>query len=234
MTLLTIISDAATELNVTPSTNVIASSDPSIKQLLALANKEGKELARRFDWQILTNEATFATVATETQVASVTTTFPNFLRIVNGSMWNRSQFQPVRGPYDAAKWQQRKSTGVQTGFGNAFRIRGGALLFHPNPAAGENIYFEYISDKWCQSTAAVLQDAWAADDDVAILDEEIIRLGIVWRWRKAKGLDYGEDFRTYESALEALFGPDAGSSVVDMTGDEVMANPFVPDGNWAI
>jgi hypothetical protein len=234
MSLLSIIQDAAGQLGITRPTSAVSSTDLQTRQLLALANEEGKELARRFEWEILKKEGTFTTVATETQVASLTTTFTDFARITNNTMWNRTQSRPVRGPLSDQQWQLRRAAAAQVGVEYYFRIRGGALLFNPTPAAGDSVYFEYISSKWCQSTLSVAQIAWGADADTGLINEEAMRLGVVWRFLKAKGLDYSEEFRTYEMALSDLFGPDAGNGVVDMGGPPDEWGVNIADGNWAI
>lgn len=234
MSLLSIITGACGELNVVQPSSVISASDTQTLQLLALCRKEGKEVARRFDWQILQKEGTFTTLAAETQVASITTTFDDFARICNDTMWNRTQARPVRGPLTDHQWQRRKAAAAQVGAEFNFRIRGGAILFNPVPPAADSIYFEYISSKWCQSSAGVAQADWAADTDTALIDEEIIRLGVVWRFLKAKGLDYAEEFRTYEMALMDVFGPDAGKAIVDMTGDADQWGVNIPDGSWSL
>lgn len=233
MSLLSIITGACGELSLEQPSAVYTATDTQTQQLLALADKEGKELARRFDWQILQKEGTFTTVATETQVAAITTTYADFNRVVNESMWDRTQGWQIVGPLNAQQWQRRKAAFAQAGTRYYFRIRGNALLFNPVPAAGNSVYFEYLSSKWCQSSGGTAQTAWAADNDTALIDEEVIRLGVVWRFLKAKGLDYAEEFRTYELALVDLFGADAGKQIIDMTNDD---GPFlganIPDANW--
>lgn len=235
MTLLTIVQDAAIELGFAEPSSVMTSTDPTIQLLRVIATKEGKELARRFDWQALQKEATFTTVATEIQVASIQTTYPFFGRIVNGSMWDRTENRIVRGPLTAAEWQMKKAATAQITIGHYFRIRSNSLLMFSTPPAGNEIYFEYISNKWCFGSEA--QTEWLADSDFGLIDEELIRLGIVWRYRKAKGFDYGEDFRTYEMALQDMFGPDSGRSIVDMTGadyDPMGLGVNLSEGSWDI
>lgn len=234
MSLLTLIDGACGQLNIAQPTTVISSTDLQARQLLALARLEGKELARRFEWQTLKKEGTFVTLAAEIQVASITTTFTDFGRITNNSMWNRTQSRPVRGPLSDQEWQRRLAAAAQVGVEYYFRIRGGEILFNPVPRAGDSVYFEYISNKWCQSSGGSPQADWAADTDTGIVDEEVMRLGIVWRFRKAKGLDYAEEFRTYEMALADLFGPDAGNDVINMEGVPDHWGVNIADGSWAI
>ncbi len=235
MSLLTIVQGAFGELNLTQPGVVVTATDLSTQQMLVLANKEGKEVSRRFDWEILQKEGTFTTLAAETQVASVRTTFPDFGRVVDSSMWNRTQSWRCYGPLRANEWQARKASAAQAGVRNYFRIRGDAILFNPTPRAGDTIYFEYISNKWCQSNTLVAQSAWALDSDTALIDEEIIRLGCVWRWLYAKGLDYAEAFRTYEMALADIFGSDGGNAPVDMTGGpDGWLDANIPEANWSL
>jgi hypothetical protein len=232
MSLLTIITGACGQLNITQPTAVVAASDLQTKQLLALSRVEARDLNRRFDWQATTKEATFTTVAAETQTA-LTTAAPDFDQYINGTMWNRTRFWQVGGPLTQEQWQRRKAAAAQVGVRNWFRIRGNNILFYPTPTAGDTIYFEYISNKWCQSSLLVAQTDWLADTDTALLDEEVIRLGVVWRFLKAKGLDYSEEFRTYEMALDQIFGSDGGRQTIDMTGSgegTIFVN--IPDGNW--
>lgn len=234
MSLLTLVQGACGQLNLVQPSTVVSSTDVQTAQLLALARSGGKDIARRFDWQILMKEGTFVTLAAETQVASLTTTFADFGRIGNNTMWNRTQSRPVRGPLNDQQWQRRKAAAAQVGVEYYFRIRGGIVMFNPIPKAGDSIYFEYISNKWCQSSGAVAQVTWLADTDTAIIDEELLRLDLVWRFLKSKGLDYAEEFRTFELAAADLFGPDGGKDVVDMTGEVCGWGVNIADGNWAI
>lgn len=234
MSLLTIVQGACGELNLVQPSAVVGSVDPQAAQLLALARTGGKDIARRFDWQILIKEGTFTTLAAETQVSNVMSTFADFGRICNATMWDRTQSRPVRGPLNDQQWQRRKAAAAQVGVEFYFRIRGNVLMFNPVPTAGDTVAFEYVSNKWCQSNAAVAQITWVADTDTAIIDEELLRLDLIWRWLKKKGLDYAEEFRTFELAAADLFGPDGGKDVVDMTGEMEQWGVNIPDGSWAI
>ena len=230
MSLLTIVQGACGQLNLVQPPAVVSASDQQTAQLLALARQGGKELARRFDWQTLIREATFLTAAAEQQttLASIT----GFARIIDGTMWNRTQSRPVHGPLTPEEWQHRKAATAQAGIDHCFRIRGDAILFSPEPPAGDTVAFEYVSSQWCRSAGGAGQSDWLADSDSALIDEEILRLDLVWRFLKAKGLDYTEEFRTCEQALADLFGADAGKPVINFSGTQTGVGLNVPDGNW--
>jgi hypothetical protein len=236
MSLLSIVQGAANELGLIAPVQVFASTDPNVIVLRQLADKEGKELARRYDWQVIQREGQFTTVASETQVTNIRATYPDFGHVVSQSMWNRSQGNPVHGPLTAVDWQMRKSAAAQAGYANWYRIRGNAILFFPVPPPNQLVAFEYITNSWCLGVSGDPQDSFANDLDSSLIDEEIVRLGVVWRFRKAKGFDYGEDFRTYEMALQDIFGPDSGRPILDMTGDTGVGQfgVNIPDGNWPL
>lgn len=234
MSLLTIVQEAAVELGFAAPSAVIASTDPTVKLLRRLAQKELRELVRRCDWQRLHLEGTFTTTATATQVATVSAAFNNFSRIINGSMWNRTQSRPVYGPLTAAEWQQKNASAAQASVNQYFRIRTGRLLFFPAPPSGDTIVFEYITNRAVEQEEGTATANWTTDADFARIDEEVVCLGVIWRYRKNKGFDYSEDFRTYEMALQDIFGPDGGKSTVDMTGEEPVGGVNLADGSWNI
>jgi hypothetical protein len=234
VSLLSIIQGAATELNLNSPTAVISSTDTQVLQLLSLVKSDGLDLLRRYDWQILTKEATFSTVATQVQT-TLAAVAPDFYRFVNESMNNRTQKWRVLGPLTPQEWQRRLALGAQVGVVNSFRVRGGSIYFYPIPPASNTIYFEYISNKWVQDVGGTAKAAFTVDTDTSLIDEDILKLGVKWRFLKAKGLDYSEEFRSYEAALESVFGPDGGSTLVDMTGTTIdWTIPAMPDGSWNI
>ena len=227
MSLLTIIQQAAGRIGLTVPVSVVGNSDSQVTQLLALANEEGEELSigasvgLAYDWQALQTEANFTAVATESQGA-ITTIAPGFKYIINGTIFNRTLRRPVPGPLPPQSWQMLKAANV-IGPYPQFRIRGGNLILLPTPNAGDTIYFEYQSQNWCQSNASVGQTAWAADTDTGLLDEQLMTAGVIWRWKKAKNLEYAEDFRQYQTRVITAISRDGGKTTINIGDQE-----FVP------
>lgn len=235
MSLLTCVQDACDRIGLPRPSVVIGSSDTQVRQLLGLAQQEGKELARRGPWQELTKETTFTATATTTQSGAIPSDFD---RMIEGTFWNRTQDRRVVGPLSPQKWQMLQ-TGLYSLVWDAFRIRGTEILMSPAPTAGDTLAFEYVSTKWCENAAGSTQrTAWVADDDVALLDEELITLGLVWRFKKAKGLDYSEEYRSYEQLVERKLSNDGAMGILDLNGDRMdggggVYDPFIPEGNWS-
>lgn len=234
LNLLAIIQDVSNRIGLPVPSVVVGSNDTQVRQLLGLAQQEGKELARRGPWQVLTKEKTITATATETQSGAIP---DDFERMIEGTSWNRTRDRRVVGPLTPQKWQMLQ-TGLYSLMWDAFRIRGGDFLMSPAPTAGDIIAYEYVSKSWCTNAAGDTErSAWAADDDVPLLDDEIITLGIVWRFLKAKGLDYSEAFRSYETLVERKLANDGGMAVLDLNGDRLDGaggayDPMIPEGNW--
>ena len=236
MALLSIIQDVTDEIGLPRPEAVISSTDASVRQLLRLANKEGQALARRANWQRLKKEATFTTTDSHLQTA-LSTVASDFGKYLNDSMWDRTTDEKVRGPLDETQWQALVASPVQAQVGYQFRIWQNGIHFYPAPATGveDDIYFEYMSSHWCISAASATQARWVADTDLGLLDEELMTLGIIWRFKKAKGLDYGEEFDDYERALETLLGYDGGKETVDFTGQLTdLFTVNIPEGSWNV
>ncbi len=218
MTLLTIVQDAAVLCNLPAPTSVITSSDPNVPLLLRLANQEGRELARRHDWNVLYSDYFFTSVATEKQ-----TQFPtNYDRLVPyPEVWNRSLGLPYSGPTSPRTWGTIKGLAVTSAQPGWWRIiwsddspYGPTLEITPAPTAGQTIAVPYITNTWCKSAAFDNQESWQSDTDFAVIPERLVTLGIVWRYKKSKGLDYAEDMSTYEREVERACSRDKGAGVI--------------------
>ena len=220
MSLLTVIQDVADLLGIPRPSTVYGSLDPGVRQLLQLANREGRELSSRYPWQVLTREATFTTVATESQgtLASILGASQSLRSIVNDTLWNRTTGEQICGPRDGKTWQEYKSS-VFTSPLAEYRIRGDALLLLPAPTAGQTVAFEYVSKSWCtDSTGATYRTAFAADTDLVLLEEEIFRIGIEWSWLQRKGFEYAESFASYERMVGDAMVRDGTKATLDLAG----------------
>ncbi len=233
MTLLTVVQDAAGRVGIPKPTSVYTSSDPQAILLLSLANQEGKELARRHKWQRIVTEATFTTVASTSAYDLPT----DFDRMIEGSIYNRTQARPVIGPIDTQRWQQLKALRVNATWG-AIYLRGNQINFTPTPTATDTIAYEYVSKYWCTTTGGTTATlaAWSGDTDIGILDEECMTLGLVWRFLRARGLDYGEAFRAYEEQVVQRMAHDGGQRILDMSSEpgNGVYDPYISDGSWAL
>lgn len=234
MSLLSIVQDCCEELGIQSPSSVVGNTDRQVIQILQIANREGRDLLARYPWTAAIREATFTQAAASLQ-GTMTSLAAGFDYIMNDTMWNRTTSLPIMGPVASRDWQTLQAFPV-TGPYQQFRIRDGKLYFDPVGAnATDTIAFEYKSKYFCESSGGTDQTEWSADADIGLLDEELMKLGIVWRWLKRKGLDYAEDFATYERRVLDAMARDGGKRTLytDSTKTDRAPGIVVPIGSWS-
>lgn len=232
MTILSAIQNACSQLIIDSPDAVFSSSDVDIITLRNLANVEATSLLRLHDWQVLRKENTFTTSASETQTGAIP---DDFLRFVNGTMNNRSLNRPVWGPLTPQEWQREKALPIYTSPNFAFIQRGGDLLFSPTPSATNTIYFEYISKNIVSDSGGTGKQYFTADDDTLNIDEKLLDLGLVWRFRASKGLDYSQEKAIYDEILSSAVSQEKPSATISMDGRSPryrLGMPVVKEGSW--
>jgi hypothetical protein len=223
MSLLSIIQDAADQLGLTRPSTVMTSTDPLIVTLLGLAQAEGKALYDRHTWQVLQTEYTFPTVNGTASYALPT----GFDQLLKDTVFNRTRRRRMVGDLSPSQWQETQASLV-TMINPAFRIKGNLFFISPTPTSAETVAYEYISMNWCQSSLLVGQSRWAADTDTGILSENLMTLGIIWRFKSAKGLDYAEAMNDYEIAVNKAIFKDGARVTIDTSNCERDRVPHAP------
>lgn len=234
LTCLQIIQTACRRIGILAPNAAVSSTDQQIIQLLSLCEEEGQELGERYPWQALQKEATFTTLAArlQTTLAAVTT---GFGYIVNDTIWNRTLRRPVYGPNAPKEWQQKLAMSFSGPF-NSFRIIEDAINFYPNPTAGQTCAFEYITDSWVNKSVGGVSSVWTNDADTPKLNDKLIILGLIWRWKAAKGLDYTEDRDKYDIRVTNAGARDAGKPTLNLdgVGHDIQPVVVVPSGSWPL
>lgn len=234
MSLLTIAQRAANKIGVPRITSVVGSTDPVARLMLECANEEGADLATEWQWQKLRTTREFVATATTIQAGALPADFD---RMVPDTFYNHATGRFVVGPIGSARWQAHMAS-VATIVYDAYRINGGNIEMIPTPVAGTTYAFEYVGLNWVQDQAGVNRySEWQADTDTALLSEDLIRLGVVWRFKQSRGLDYAEDMRTYERAKVKAQAADGAKGTISLSGtgpDGGPRYPAIPEGNWTV
>lgn len=240
MSLLTMVQASAQIIGITAPATVIGNSNPQVGELLACAQDEGFDLMRRGQWQVLDTVTTFSAIATQQgsyNYAIQTGAVPSdYDRFIQETFWNYTRKRPLFGPVTAQEWQNliawTSSPVVDT-----FRFVGNNIWITPAPVSGDVMAFEYISKNWCQSSAGSGQDQWLADTDTGILDETIMKLGVVWRFKQKKGLPFQADYDKWDSRARQALVQDMPQRTINF-GDAYSTGRrpgiAVPEGSWNI
>lgn len=200
---------------------IVANSSPDAVQLLALINRTGREVAYTKKWQELLATHTFPTVASTADYAAGTGTPSDFKSFANLTFWDRTNIKQVRGPVSPQTWEALRSGSlVNPAFQKYFRIAGGTFSIYPTPDAVETVAYQYYSKYWIAG-----QERFAADSDTILIDEDLVILGLRWRWLDAKGLAHETIKSEYYGILNSLEADNGGRDAI------IFGPSMIPEGN---
>lgn len=206
MTLLSTVQNAMALCSLTVPSAVYASQDDLVKQMVRLLYVEGRDLLKRHDWNGLITVVTFTCSASNAQTGQPPTAFDRFSR--GSDIWNASNDWPLHGPANAEEWADL-IVRTETSLPQYWRLINGVLNIE-QPRSGDSIRYEYIANTWIKQAGTTRSTDLAGDTDTFMLPERLLELGLVWRFKQAKGLDYAEDMRTYGIALQDEIQSDRG------------------------
>jgi hypothetical protein len=222
MSLLTIATAALSEISGfdVPS-SFYGNQNLTAKLCVALSNREGKTLEKELRWQELITEYTFTTVS-----GTATYALPSdFRAFANMSQWDRTNFWRLSGPVPSVIWQWLKSgIAVAATTTRYFMIRGNYFTLYPTPSTtGDTIAFDYYSKSWVTKQADSLNTTeWTTDNDTSRIDEDLLTMGLKWRFLQAKGMPYQPEYAEYESIKDALKEDNGGRGIISLNGCKPM------------
>lgn len=110
-------------------------------------------------------------------------------------------------------------------------LNGSSISFYRPLETGSSVTVSYVSKNW-MSASGVAGSAWTAVTDSLLLPARIVELGVVWRFRQRKGIEYASRLAEYEARLARLINDGRGLKSLDMTGGRELSHPMrvpVPD-----
>ncbi len=238
MTLLETVQEFCDRTGIDRPAIVIASQDDQIRQIKALANEILTDITGRGEsWPLLQKQTTFTTVAAEQQ-GLITTIAPyGFKYAIDGSLYDRTERRPLFGPRNAPRWQESEAL-PQTGPFYSYRIWQGYFWMQPAPPVGHTVAFEYASDySILAADGTTWKKRFTADDDSFALNEDLLLLGLRWKWKAEKRLAFATEKLDYESFLAQAMGNDGAKPELHMDGrggGDIRPGIFVPAGNWNV
>ncbi len=200
MTLLSAINEVCDVVSLDRFASVYGSNDPNAQTMVAFAQEAGDEVARRADWQRMLSTHTASTSPENlpsdfqrmTPGGAVRTAAGDFFRpITSSSQWAVIVGVPSAQPY--------------------FFIKGQQILFSP-AASAVGAVIDYLSKNWVLQDPGGPGDTLTSDDDKTLFPERLLTKGIIWRWKRQKGLPYDDNLAEFESDLLLEINADRGAS----------------------
>src|SRR5919108_5918930 len=106
MTLLSICQGVTNDIGISKPTTIISNTEETARRLLGAAQAAGKSLAKAHNWLALVTEYTFSTVDSTEDYDLPS----DFSHLENQTLWDRTNFEEMRGPLSAQQWQEYKSS----------------------------------------------------------------------------------------------------------------------------
>jgi len=91
---------------------------------------------------------------------------------------------------------------------------GNQLQTWPVQGAGIILHFGYMNANCVNLASGGVGPRFLSDNDTFVMDERLLKLGLIWRWKQGKGGSYAEDMDTYEDALGMVAGSDVPSPII--------------------
>lgn len=210
MTLLTVVQDASVKIGIARPTQIVASTDRTMYDVRALIAESVDALLNAHDWQILQGINTYTGDAV-TQDFDLPADYARMLK--TASVWSSRYKWAMNHVVDKDTWLELVTL-PYTQVSGSWCIYGNQFHILDTMASAETAKFFYISNQIVESAGGSAQTGFMADDDTFLLDEELLRLCFIWKWKHEKGRDYAEDLANYEDKLYKTIDKDNGSKPI--------------------
>jgi hypothetical protein len=216
-----------------PSVGVAGNQDQNMRQSFALINKVLKSVSFKNNWPELVKEYVFTTVPNQAAYPLPA----DFHHWVVGSAWNKSKYYQLKGTMMPTEWYRvmyggyGAYAGYWTPWFTSFRIDrlGMNFVVAPTPTAPEDLVFMYVTNNIAMDATGNPKSAYVIDSDIAVIDEEVVELGLSWRWRSKKGLDFTAELAEFNAALKTRFAQYLGPGDIAV-GRQVVDYPPLTNG----
>tara|TARA_R110000824_G_scaffold95438_3_gene229524 strand:+ start:9282 stop:10025 length:744 start_codon:yes stop_codon:yes gene_type:complete len=224
-----ILNTVAAEVGLEEVSDPVGSADASYKQLVRLLNVAGDELSVMYNWEVLRREHTFTTAAADVGNYALPT---DFTHIVDSTVWDRTEDEPMFGPLSAQEWQALLGEDTTTISTLGWRIMGGEFYVYPYNPVGliRAVYFEYVSNNWIVATnGTTYKNKVTVNSDVILYNRLLISRYTKLKFLLARGLDANAAQDDFNQMFELLSGQDKGAPVLNVGAS---SGPFPLINAW--
>ncbi|WP_420959362.1 hypothetical protein [Brucella sp. IR073] len=224
---------AARECRLKPPLAWVPATGQSFQDMKDYLSETVEELQERLDWP---NPITLDL----TIVGSGAENYPlpaDFLRVTRDELavyeptTTRRACIPITSN---GAWSHLKQLGSAAG-NRYYRIQGSdgafSIGFYRPLEANQQVIVSYVSKNW-NVAKGERQSSWDDEDADILFPSDLVRIGVVWRFRRAKGMPYADRLNEYEGRLSRLINDARGIRTICFGDAPVMRSPFdipVPD-----
>jgi len=222
MSILDVAKYVAPRIGLDVPTQFMASTDREMVELQELARDTATMIAQGTQWQKLSGLATI----TGDGVTEDWDLPEDFDWMPDGNqIWSTRIQTPLTKVMTQDEWLE-KLIRLNSSVLNEWIIYGGQLHIRLALASAEIAKYFYQSNNYVLS-GSTPQANFTADTETFRLDERLLKLGMIWRWKADKGVPYGEHLEDYETLKAQLIARDRGGTMLRVGGGRTSADTSI-------
>lgn len=210
MTILSVVGLCCPRLSLEIPTTFIGQSRPEYVEILEIANEMAEVIAKAHDWRALTTLKTMTGDGT-TEAFALPTDYDRM--ITDAKVWSSSLESSLTHISSLDKWLELDIQSFDFVI-NAWTLIGGNMEIKPALASAVTAKYYYQSNLVVSPATGDNKTSFTLDTDTYRLPERLLKLGIIWQWKSAKGLPYAKEEDAYNAAMEQEIARDKGSRMI--------------------
>jgi len=202
-----------------PSPSSIASSsDGTAQQIFAIANTELRALSEEHNWPHLSTEHQFNTV-----IGQGVYPLPADMRVLEQqSLYDATEYYHLKGSVNIHEWNLRRYGMLgnlsQTNYRVEYPLGVPVLDLAPRPTSVRAFVLLYQTKEYARTTLGASSPMYVSDTDVSKIPETYVEMGVKWRFRRAKGLDFSAELAEYNATIKTQFSKYSAQAEIPIGG----------------
>ena len=214
---------------------IASNTDKTARQIKALANQELENLSRRFDWRHLVVEYEFTTVVDQAEY-----NLPDdYDKLIQDSVYNKEEYYKLRSSMTEHHWNAWRHGLLGSISHQRYRIvlNGVSPIFllSPTPSDTEDLVLFYKTSEHARAEDTTPKTRYELDTDVSRIPEDVVQQGLLWRFKRAKGLDFSAELSEYNEMCRTRFAQTRGESDLPIPNGVItpeLTEGYVPDSGF--
>lgn len=219
MTVLSAVQSAAVRLIGQRPAALFSSTEQFALEMADLVNESATAIAKAHEWRALIKTWTL-TGDGSTSAFDLPSDYDRMP--LKSDLWMTGFRRSLRRAVDLDEWRYFEIYALN-GWPGFWTILNDQVQIIPTPAVGNNGKIYYLSNEIVNPATGDPKATFTLDSDTFVLPERLLTLDLMWRWRAQKRLEYSEDIRNFEIAMEEAAGRDKGNRILHVGRQRVGA-----------